>query len=95
MIFRTCRFDRHRFLNFSSDFSPEGIRHMVESLVPSVRARQQLITYISQLQVNAYAQSSKNNSILNAHHQNESHQLRVCSIDLRPEPKIDAFFSLL
>ena len=55
---------------------------MVESIVPSVRARQQLITYISQLQMNAYAQSSKNNSILHAHHQNENSQLRVCSIEV-------------
>ena len=54
---------------------------MVESTVSSVRIRQQLITYITQLQVNAYTQSSKTNSVLNAHHQNETHQLRVCDID--------------
>ncbi|CAF3727740.1 unnamed protein product [Rotaria socialis] len=62
--------------NFN-DFSPDGIRQIVESTVSSSRARQQLITYISQLQLHAYAQSSKTNSTLAvAHQQNETILLR-------------------
>lgn len=44
----------------------------------SPRARQQLITYISQLQLHVYAQSSKTNSVIAAvHQQNEASLLRV------------------
>jgi hypothetical protein len=50
---------------------------MVESSVPSLRIRQQLISYISQLQMNAYTNASKTNSDVTIHHQNETIQLRV------------------
>jgi hypothetical protein len=49
----------------------------VESTVSSTRARQQLLTYISQLQLNTFAQSSKTNSAVAAQHQTETLLLRV------------------
>jgi len=55
--------------NFN-DFSPDGIRQIVESTVSSPRARHQLLTYISQLQLAAYAHSTKTNQ------QNENILLR-------------------
>ncbi|CAF2845900.1 unnamed protein product [Rotaria sp. Silwood2] len=63
--------------NFN-DFSPDGIRQIVETTVSSPRARQQLITYISQLQLHAYTQSTKTNSVIAAaaQQQNETILLR-------------------
>ncbi|CAF0738114.1 unnamed protein product [Adineta steineri] len=61
--------------NFN-DYSPDGIRQIVESTVTSSRGRTQLLTYISQLQLAAYAHSSKNNSIANENQQNETVLLR-------------------
>ena len=66
-------------LLFSSiDFSADGIRQIVESTVSSPRARQQLITYISQLQLHAYNQSSRRNSVIGeTYPQHETILLRV------------------
>ncbi|UJR34176.1 hypothetical protein I4U23_021583 [Adineta vaga] len=47
--------------NFN-DFTSDGIRQIVESTVSSPRARQQLITYISQLQIHTFTQSSRTTS---------------------------------
>jgi len=48
--------------NFN-DFSTDGIRQIVESTVVSPRVRQQLITYISQLQLHTYTRAVKSNSV--------------------------------
>lgn len=56
------------------DFSSDGIRNIIESTVPSLHARQQLLNYISQLQIAAYAHSSKDHSSTN---ENETNLLRV------------------
>ncbi|CAF1073397.1 unnamed protein product [Adineta steineri] len=62
--------------NFN-DFTPDGIRQIVESTVSSPRSRQQLITYISQLQLHTYTQSSRTNSTVgDTHQQNEIVLLR-------------------
>jgi len=55
------------------DFSSDGIRQIVELTVSSSRARQQLITYISQLQLHTYTQASKTNPLQS----NETILLRV------------------
>jgi hypothetical protein len=61
--------------NFN-DFSSDGIRQIVESTVSSPRARQQLITYISQLQLYTYTQSSKTNPVVTIQQQNETILIR-------------------
>jgi hypothetical protein len=58
-----------------NDFSPEGIRQMVESTVSSPRARHQLIVYITQLQMAAYGHSSKTASSV-PHQQSDTLLLR-------------------
>ena len=67
------------------DFSSDGIRTIVESTVSSSSARQQLLNYISQLQIAAYGQSSSS-----IDHDNETNLLRVRIIDL-----FQVFFSLI
>ncbi|CAF1652271.1 unnamed protein product, partial [Adineta ricciae] len=62
--------------NFN-DFTPDGIRHIIESTVTSPRGRTQLLAYISQLQLAAYAQSSRTNTLsVHDNQQNETILLR-------------------
>ena len=74
-------FRSKNFHLYHLDFSSDGIRHILESTVPSSRARQQLLTYISQLQLAAYTHSSKSNSLPNGNQPNETILLRVRRID--------------
>ncbi|UJR24637.1 hypothetical protein I4U23_006011 [Adineta vaga] len=68
--------------NFN-DFSPDGIRQIVESTVISPRARTQLLTYITQLQLAAYVQSSRTNVTVHDNQQNETILLRRENESLR------------